>query len=60
MIIVIMIFRMIVVTNNIKNNNNGGNNNSNSSNKYRMGLTIQGEILVQGAQDSSTYISSIL
>ena len=44
-----MIFRMIVVTDNIKNNNNGGNNNSNSNNIYQMGLTIQEEIMVQGA-----------
>ena len=49
MIIVIMIFRMIVVTDNIKNNNDGGNNNSNSNNIYQMGLTIQEEIMVQGA-----------
>ena len=49
MIIVIMIFRMIVVTDNIKNNNDGGNNISNSNNIYQMGLTIQEEIMVQGA-----------
>ena len=44
-----MILRMIVVTDNIKNNNNGSNNNSNSNNKYQMGLTIEGEIMVQRA-----------
>ena len=44
-----MIFRMIVVNDNIKNNNNGGNDSGNSNNKYQMGLTIQGEIMVQGA-----------
>ena len=55
-----MIFRMIAVTDNIKNNNNGGNSNSISSNKYQVGLAVQGEILVQGAQDSSTYIPNIL
>ena len=49
MIIVIMIFRMIVVTDNVKNDINGGNNSSNSNNKYQMGLTIQEEIMVQGA-----------
>ena len=49
MIIVIMIFRMIVVTDNIKTNNNGRNKNSKSNNKYQVGLTIQGEIMIQGA-----------
>ena len=49
MIIVIMIFRMIVVADNIKTNNNGRNKNSKSNNKYQVGLTIQGEIMIQGA-----------
>ena len=40
---------MIAVTDNIKNNNNVCNNNSNSNNKYQMRLTIQEEIMVQGA-----------
>ena len=49
MIIAIMIFRMIVVNDNIKNKIMGSNNYSNSSNKYQMVLTIQWEIMIQGA-----------
>ena len=49
MIIAIMTFRMRVVNDNIKNKIMGSKNYSNSNNKYQMVLTIQWEIMIQGA-----------